>query len=695
MFDDLIPQAPQESVNPTQRAFLNAMRGGESGGRYNVMYGGKTFDSYADHPRQPQPIMSGPNAGRMSTAAGADQFLAGTWDEAKNALGLPDFSPDSQDRAAAWLAERDYKKRTGRDIWKDIEEAKGDPQRLNAVGGALSGTWTSLPGGIEPNRATGGFGQRMAQEFSSVQAKQQPAAPSLSFDDLIPQQSPAQVVAARFAPFEPPQNTAPLQEGLNQQARQMQDATRGPAVDPGVQASIDFQNQGIAAGQRTTPNVRAQMKNMVSDQVFESDSGTAVYRDGAGQLVEADKNKHVVLRDPADNRLKVFARSENTDEGALSAAGRLMGTGLAATAPTRRPAIPTPTAKQVEVRASDIFATSKPHYREFEKQASQIGVPTETATGIADRLRSALDKKDIIPDMAPQVYKAVELLDSAQAKLNAGEKITLDNLQRVKRVVGRAFNSPDKNVRDAASIVSGEIAKVIKEVSPEAAQSLKTADDIFSTAKAVRELQNKSSVADLRAGRAGYGGNAVNSMRQVLSPIVQKAVEGRMTNFKPDEIAAMREIVEGNWATNALRGVGQLSPSKGIIQTVGAGGALYAAGPAALAIPAIGAASNKLAAVMTGKQIEQLRELVAKRSPAYAQALQKSVERYEKAQEALVNKPGANTLGSFIAASRQLSAGLSRDGVAVSSGDLMRAIQGPMRSAAEDEQPEPEGVVNQ
>jgi hypothetical protein len=43
----------------------------------------------------------------------------------------------------------------------------------------------------------------------------------------------------------------------------------------------------------------------------------------------------------------------------------------------------------------------------------------------------------------------------------------------------------------------------------------------------VQNLQRKSDVADLRASRAGYDSNAVNTMRQVLSPNLQKAVEGR------------------------------------------------------------------------------------------------------------------------------------------------------------------------
>ena len=158
------PTPPQAgAISPTQRAFLTAMRGGESGGRYNVMYGGGTFDDFADHPNKPQLITSGPNAGKYSTAAGADQFLYSTWQEAKKALDLKDFSPENQDRAAAWLAQRDYGARTGgRDLWSDIEAAKGDTNALNRIGANLSQTWTSLPGGIERNAEGSKFGSRLS-----------------------------------------------------------------------------------------------------------------------------------------------------------------------------------------------------------------------------------------------------------------------------------------------------------------------------------------------------------------------------------------------------------------------------------------------------------------------------------------------------------------------------------------------------
>jgi hypothetical protein len=510
---------------------------------------------------------------------------------------------------------------------------------------------------------------------------------ALSFDDLIPSNSSAQSVVARF-PAEQPQNEA-LQAQLQGTARAM---TTGAPTSQGTKIGIDFANSQAAAGQRTTPNIDAQYKNLVSDQTFESDAGEVLFRDPVtGKVMPTDQNKHVALRDPADNRVKIFARTESTDEGALSAGGRLMMSGMGAGAATARPSIGVAAAKEVQPAASDIFSTAKPFYRAFKNEAGGIEVPPETASGFGLRIKDALDKANLIPELAPPVFSAIGIFDR-------GEGLTLASLQNIKRVVGRGFNSPDKNIRDAAAVASGEIGKIISEVSQTAGQNLKTADAIHSTARSVQDLQRKGAVADLRAGRAGYGGNAVNSMRQVLSPIVQRAVEGKNTGFKPDEIQAMREIVEGTTATNALRLAGQASPTKGIMNSglAAHGGYLASGGVGAAVIPALGAASNKVATILTGRQIDRLKELVAKRSPAYADAVAKATQRYENAQMDLVNKPTPAKFAAYLSASRALSAGFQRDGIQVSSGELLRAIQGgSMKAAADDDEQPVDRVGNQ
>lgn len=97
---------PQEQQNVT--AFLRMIRvaegtAGENG--YSTMVGGALFRSFHDHPRVLVTITS--NGQQIkSSAAGAYQILRGTWDEVRRRLGLTDFSPASQDRAAVELIRR-------------------------------------------------------------------------------------------------------------------------------------------------------------------------------------------------------------------------------------------------------------------------------------------------------------------------------------------------------------------------------------------------------------------------------------------------------------------------------------------------------------------------------------------------------------------------------------------------------------
>lgn len=104
--DDTMTTADLENANV--RAFLAMIRAGEGtadANGYRRMFGGKLFDSYADHPRVK---VSASLGGQVitSTAAGAYQFLSRTWDECAAALELTDFSPPSQDEAAVFLIRR-------------------------------------------------------------------------------------------------------------------------------------------------------------------------------------------------------------------------------------------------------------------------------------------------------------------------------------------------------------------------------------------------------------------------------------------------------------------------------------------------------------------------------------------------------------------------------------------------------------
>lgn len=98
------------------RAFLTMIRAcegtfGPLGYRalfgYRESAGAPIFDGFADHPQQRFSFHQTDGTLGFTTAAGAYQFIYSTWKRMQAKLALPDFSPDSQDRAAIELiAER-------------------------------------------------------------------------------------------------------------------------------------------------------------------------------------------------------------------------------------------------------------------------------------------------------------------------------------------------------------------------------------------------------------------------------------------------------------------------------------------------------------------------------------------------------------------------------------------------------------
>lgn len=97
-------KAAAAAANANMQAFLSMVRQLESGNRYNVIYGGATFPSYAAHPNIKVPFVN-PATGKndVSTAAGAYQMIFTTWLKAAGRAALTDFTPASQDRAAIEL----------------------------------------------------------------------------------------------------------------------------------------------------------------------------------------------------------------------------------------------------------------------------------------------------------------------------------------------------------------------------------------------------------------------------------------------------------------------------------------------------------------------------------------------------------------------------------------------------------------
>lgn len=135
-----------ETASRNRAAFLAAIRyaegtAGERG--YNTMFGYRYFDSFADHPRQYFDYTDMSGRTLKTSAAGAYQIIVRTWDALRARLGLPDFSPASQDAAALELIRE-------RGALADV-----DAGRFADAVRKVSKVWASLPGAgyAQPERA--------------------------------------------------------------------------------------------------------------------------------------------------------------------------------------------------------------------------------------------------------------------------------------------------------------------------------------------------------------------------------------------------------------------------------------------------------------------------------------------------------------------------------------------------------------
>lgn len=157
------PSPDEDRADANVRAFLSMIRTAEGtadANGYRALFGHtprrpRLFDSFADHPRIASRFTD--QAGRQlwTSAAGAFQFMAvstipgggatrvDTWDRVSRALGLPDFSPESQDAAAVELIRR-------RGALGDVRAG-----RFAQAVGKVRAEWASLPGAgyAQPERS--------------------------------------------------------------------------------------------------------------------------------------------------------------------------------------------------------------------------------------------------------------------------------------------------------------------------------------------------------------------------------------------------------------------------------------------------------------------------------------------------------------------------------------------------------------
>ena len=147
------PSSPTSS-NAAHYALTNTIRtveGTLGPDGYRTMFGGGLFDDMSRHPNS---VVHG--ARHSSAAAGAYQFMPNTWNSVQQKLNLPDFGPDSQERAGDYL----------------IRSRKVDPNvlitnldQMIQTNNLLAPEWAGLPFQSQPSYYSGQGGYTHGEVF--------------------------------------------------------------------------------------------------------------------------------------------------------------------------------------------------------------------------------------------------------------------------------------------------------------------------------------------------------------------------------------------------------------------------------------------------------------------------------------------------------------------------------------------------
>jgi hypothetical protein len=285
--------------------------------------------------------------------------------------------------------------------------------------------------------------------------------------------------------------------------------------------------------------------------------------------------------------------------------------------------------------------------------ARDMGVTytSDSVRQMADHIAQTLDGEGRIAELNPETFALLKKLQNPPD----GSFATLDALQALRKRLGDINMSPDKSKSAAASIAMRKLDEFIEHgrvpgdvpgapmagsaaaqaginvgsgTAEQASRVLKDARGNSAAAFRAESLAALRDVTELRAAAANSGHNTGNVIRQRLASLLSTPQKTR--GFSPEELDAMRQVVQGTASTNTLReisnhlggggGLGQtflaaMGAGAGTMLTHNTAGAVIGA-----AVPAIaGSATRALGNHLTKKGLTDIEKMVRMRSPLGAQ----------------------------------------------------------------------------
>lgn len=331
---------------------------------------------------------------------------------------------------------------------------------------------------------------------------------------------------------------------------------------------------------------------------------------------------------------------------------------------------------------AELKAAAKDGYKSEAIKSLEVSPKaiSEAATGV----RAKLDAEGFDEVIGTKAHAILKRLDNVPE----GATITGQNLHSLQKALGKATKSIDPEEKAAASMALREFNNVLENLPSQAVRKgnvddftsiMREANANYAAASNSGRIDQKLVAAEIRAAASNSGMNVSNTIRQRMADIIANPKQQR--GLSAEDIATARQIAEGTTGQNLLRKAGNMMGGGGGIGAALTGGGGYAiAGPAGAAIPIAGMVIKAIGNKMTVNQAQKMSEAIRSRAPL-ASASQKFEEKVIQFQEAR----NAKTASAAALAARNLATNLRGSGFNVSTSDLMRALQAPAASRANDQ----------
>ena len=214
-----------------------------------------------------------------------------------------------------------------------------------------------------------------------------------------------------------------------------------------------------------------------------------------------------------------------------------------------------------------------------------LGVKIKAGTydKFADNLASKLNKRGIDPIISPKAQQALNRIIDEK-----GTPKTLTEMDTLRKIAKGAANDIDKTESSLGSIIIDELDTGLDSLSAEVGGKFKNARGLAQRAFKAQDMEDLIENASLQA--SGFENGLRIGARQLLKN--KKRVKG----YTADEKAALRDLVEGDFASNTTKKLSRLGFGKGAAtnhlgasSSIGAGGILGSVfgGPVGTAIGVI------------------------------------------------------------------------------------------------------------